>query len=62
MLFALDIALPRTEKKIGDSHGHKDFDVNVDHNLTIQDDLPEINTAYEPLRQVFIILLSNAIK
>lgn len=33
----IDIALPRTERKI--SIGHKGFDVNADHNLPIETDL-----------------------
>ena len=33
----IDIALPRTEKSTG--AGHKNFEVSVDHNLNIEDDL-----------------------
>lgn len=33
----IDIAIPRTEKKVGD--GHQGFDVTSDHNLPIEDDL-----------------------
>lgn len=33
----IDIAIPRTEKKVGD--GHKGFEVTSDHNLPIEDDL-----------------------
>jgi len=33
----IDIAIPRSEKKVGD--GHKGFEVSSDHNLPIEDDL-----------------------
>lgn len=34
----VEIALPRTEMSTGG--GHKDFDVNADHTLSVEDDLP----------------------
>ena len=35
----VDIALPRTEKKMVDGEGHKAFEVMVDHKLSIKKDL-----------------------
>jgi tRNA nucleotidyltransferase (CCA-adding enzyme) len=35
--FEVEVALPRTEQSSGDSH--KDFDVNIDHELTPEEDL-----------------------